>query len=1291
MSSPSTPRSIASRQSHSEGEAGSPGVLTPGRKIKALLAEFDTDSESEGEIIAAKTRGDSGLFTRANVQKRTTVNAVDNDGDDDNDDVPVAPRGRLAARLHAASEPRENQVGNFFRELLGDDVIDQGDVSEDSQSSSGDVRLAVRNRTLRSNPSTLRDDMSHRASSPLFIPQDSPIRPTSTTTHDASDAESEVLAPEKRSRLQALVEQKRKEREEKERLETEKRAERMQRLAEARMQLTSDAENADGDEQEDAEAARKLSQYSRPARKASKKALLEMNRETQRMSRNMQLAHQATTKRKFTLSGFIERFNQKCNVDHSIVCRDAATDTHSSAIASSVHHSDDDNVEQDRESTPPTSPLPYASENDKEPTTEGGTFLNQLEKEMVAELAEINEELGNIPSKEPATKQKDTISKRGSAAPAARPIRVQLSRQTVAESQKNDSDSDLEIVTSPAKARKLALFENFSAKSSASADTLRKLKLLARITSPKKNRTLTRAEHEQWLFQQARKQAAQEREEKIAALRARGVILQTAEEKAHIEDDVENLMERALEEAEELARKEKAAKKKAGERAAELDDSEDAEYDEGEEDEQEMEDGDDEEDEVSEEGESDDGNAIGNEELIMGEAADESDEDASEEESPNNDRPTGVSQRQRRPKFIVSDDEDDEKPAAVAQTPVKPFIPGLGPQTIPLMGLSQAFAATLAEDHDDSNEQDSLAALRQMPEFDVQVGDLLEPDSQHIVRDSQAVDAGTLDLLADFTQHDARILESPAAKTMSDYSQIPEPSQDVGFVMSPFDHGKRFLTQPNSTLDTVLLRKDASPIARREGRRLKRGVVHAQSDTEDGFLVKPSAFDVMRKAAKKPVTPFDKKNSKAKQVVDEAAEESEDEYAGLGGASDDDSGEDDELDLTMINDNSAEVVDEQELAALNADHARQKDEGEVNKLLRDITTGALRRKRGMGDDFDLSDSDDERIAARRRAKQREFAKMRKALLADENITKLADDPKKQAFFKTIEDRDVDDGLDFLRDEYGESNSDTGALLGAQPESSQSASDEPGRDGRKRPLNTAGLDVLNRPPAKLRRTAGDGKKKPSTLAEIRAQLSSLIGEPDAHDAEEMVPDSQPDMPNDEDAPTGREESPGRQEPAQSTNPRRRGKVVDRLSLRRAASSNAAMSAIAGGAGSGSSSSKFAFHTSTTAPEFKSPPPLLLRRTTTNSSRSSSSTSSSSSGVSTPAAIAVVKSDSTSAGGANLGKKGAVNYYAAAREKERELQLKRNLIRENAASRKALEEHRASREKGLTGLLGGGNWE
>jgi mediator of replication checkpoint protein 1 len=69
----------------------------------------------------------------------------------------------------------------------------------------------------------------------------------------------------------------------------------------------------------------------------------------------------------------------------------------------------------------------------------------------------------------------------------------------------------------------------------------------------------------------------------------------------------------------------------------------------------------------------------------------------------------------------------------------------------------------------------------------------------------------------------------------------------------------------------------------------------------------------------------------------------------------------------------------------NSDKERASDEKQVEKLFKDITNGILRRKRGA--DYDLSDSDDD-LEARRRRKQREFAKMRKALLEDEKLGKI---------------------------------------------------------------------------------------------------------------------------------------------------------------------------------------------------------------------------------------------------------------------------------------------------------------
>ena len=143
-----------------------------------------------------------------------------------------------------------------------------------------------------------------------------------------------------------------------------------------------------------------------------------------------------------------------------------------------------------------------------------------------------------------------------------------------------------------------------------------------------------------------------------------------------------------------------------------------------------------------------------------------------------------------------------------------------------------------------------------------------------------------------------------------------------------------------------------------------------------------------------------------------------------------------------------------------------------------------------------------------------------------------------------------------------------------------------------------------------------------------------------------------------------------------NPRRsRGKVVDRLALLRAASSNSA-----------TSHSKAAFLSNSGKDDLPSigfRPPILLRRTTTSSSVGSTSSSSSGSSRSR-----------TTIGpppGASLAKKGSVNYYTAARERERERELRTKERGTGSNIASFLCKQKASMSGGLGQLMGQDQWE
>jgi mediator of replication checkpoint protein 1 len=366
------------------------------------------------------------------------------------------------------------------------------------------------------------------------------------------------------------------------------------------------------------------------------------------------------------------------------------------------------------------------------------------------------------------------------------------------------------------------------------------------------------------------------------------------------------------------------------------------------------------------------------------------------------------------------------------------------------------------------------------------------------------------------------------------------------------------------------------------------------------------------------------------------------------------------------------------------------DEKQVSKLLKDITTGALRRRRGADDDLDLDDSDDERTA-RRRAKQREFARMRKALLADDKIGEIANNPKTQAFFKAIEDRDSDDDmdLDFI-DNNGTSAQDQSSQdVQSEPRPAEQSAATSGSNKRKRPLEPSADDTTNRPPPNLRRTkAAAVSKKPATLAEIRESVSFLIETPE-YDSfrEDTSVDEEEDAAgvDDNDIPSSEDENARqleRRTPADGftipPNPRRtRGRVVDRLALLRAASSNSA-----------TSNNKAAFIPTSSSdglPQIGFRPPPFLRRSTTNSSSGSLGSTSSSTGFIT------IRTKTGPPPGASNTKKGAVNYYTAARERERERELRAKERGGGSNVAALLSKQRASGSGVLGGLMEKGQWE
>lgn len=1021
-----------------------------------MLAAIDDDSDVETNAIGSKElatsdnterRGSGDMLrdARAGIETNSSSDHGDEDADDE-EVFPVVPKGRMAARMLAkkgkeveagdSTEGTEHAYERIKKQLIEgtsgtnktatEPSAQRGSSAEATSEEDEPINDAAprwrRGRAIARKSHQLTATSSplqlQKSSPGLFVSPGpgSPLKETESVEAGSNGSDSELPAdPHSSSRFLALVKRKREQRLAKEETEARKKTEWEEHLKaqskNVRHARGSSLIAVSEDDSDDNAGGRRLTQQARPTRKASKKALEEMNRETQRMSRNMQLAHQAKTKKKITKESFFAKFNFKPGGG---VAPDTSMAASSSATASSAPVSDFEGLQQHE--TPPTSPayhenfLQKIGEGDKAPVLASIEPADKTVMDMEEELPTMEDVMTQPVIRVDKGKGKATEARPIEKSPTPvickkttftqPPIRVRPPKHPMqVRNGHADSDSDLEIVTKPALRRKKTdIFDRLPAEKTTDARSLLTLRALANLTSPgkqisKTNASMTPAEMQTCLRRRARQQAAQERAEKLQQLRDRGIIVQTAEERQRDQAEVEDLVDKARREAEDIMKKEKDAARKERKDTGKSDglentsDEEDEDYKDDDVEEEEVElsgsaqedgdgsggDADGDEDAEEEDDEEEEGVAMNEDSGNMNALIDQ---EASEDGEENEHSDDGAVQededqllvmhnrRKSKNARVIDDDDDDEEITTdqshgLTRSAQKPFIPGLPMSNDVPLGLTQAFAATMADSQtqvdDDAvtadsldQEQDSLAFLRGMPEPDFPVFDVpLAQDSQDVVRDSQSSQSQSrvqesreASMLQEIDLHYSQsqirydsMLDTQHMPTATQYSELPDPSQDVGFaISSPL--GDRFQEAPPSTVDTVLLPNDgeeASPIAKKKGRLRRRAeAIPILSDVEedsprpvadDDFEIPANIFDVMRKAAKKPapvVDDFDKKKSEAKGMVEEQAEESEDEYAGLGGASDDESGGDEDEDVKKMMDESDIKVDERKLAAFYA-------------------------------------------------------------------------------------------------------------------------------------------------------------------------------------------------------------------------------------------------------------------------------------------------------------------------------------------------------------------------------------
>ncbi|KAL3960657.1 hypothetical protein ACCO45_005774 [Purpureocillium lilacinum] len=1192
----------SSRASSPASREASPEQMTPRSKIKALLATVESsDDEGDNKPSGNSSNGSPTRKTSASNRdvQPTRINNMDNGGSDSDDsDVPVRPRGKLASRMQgnaAASKDVENKANTpetarervrkmLEREAEAEAATTRGEEADAENDDDQELPVAPRRLKRRAprdpTPDTAEQPAPRSPSPGLFV--SSPVRPSpAKSAHADQDSDNDLPA-----------------------LKAEQRA-RQEKLASELEMLDSDDGNDTGIT--DDEGGRKLTQEARPTRKASRKAIEEMNRETQRIARNMQLAHEARTRKKITKASLFERFNFRPVGE---------AQPEPKTTSSSRPGTPPTDVEMKDVDTPPSSPPATKGSEVPLPLPIGDATMPDADEEEIPSLDEV------MSSSQPLDKGKGKAPAYDAEHPSKttpkpkRRVRVRLPVDA-ANLVTIDSDDELEV-TKTTKDKIMAVFDKVPADSAKESRSMKALRALALVKSPSKDSSrgqkdhssMTPGELQALLYQRARQQAKMERDRRLDMLKSQGIVIQTADERERQQQEVEDLVAKAREEAQKIMQEERAAAKKERQENGESDplgwdDSDDDEYEdpanEADAEASAVElSGSEDEDEDEEDADEAEGNPLFDEDAESGESEHES---ANEGEALDNedvdDAPAVKRRRARKTAIVLSDDEADIEatprpartatqvtpgapktvspaaPTSVLRSAKKTFIPGLPVQGPAGLGLTQIFAGTM----DDSQASPSAGPTQSMmPDFDA------FPDSnfsatagtqgEDVVMDSQpetAVQATqTQGIRLNLSQSQMHGLDSLFPAGLTQASEHIEASQDGGLQeYTPIK--QRFVEPPVSTVDTVPLGHDEedapheSPLVRRGRlrRKMEMSVIEEES-AQPSANVAPveNAFSALADAARKEkrrqhAEEFNRKKTKAKEMVEEQAEESEDEYAGLGGADGEDSDNESQGSLQeMVDDDAANDVDSGKLAAFYADRERANDEKEVEKLFKDITTGMLRRKRGA--DYDLSDEDDGG-EARRRMKRRQFAKMQKALFSDERVKKIAENPGNQAFLRTIEDHGSDDEMDFL--DFAASQGQGDSQSQEETDSEKRPETIPDSQPAKQPLAPG----ENRAPAHMRRTKGAAAKKPSNL--VRDEQ-----------------DDQASMRSDKE----------NYEP----NPRRTGPaVVDRISLKRNASSSSA------------SGARLAFSAQAST-SFKVP--ALLRRATTNSTIMSGSTTSSSNG-------------------------------------------------------------------------------
>lgn len=273
---------------------------------------------------------------------------------------------------------------------------------------------------------------------------------------------------------------------------------------------------------------------------------------------------------------------------------------------------------------------------------------------------------------------------------------------------------------------------------------------------------------------------------------------------------------------------------------------------------------------------------------------------------------------------------------------------------------------------------------------------------------TQELDGTNLPTQADTQVYSATQVLPPATQIIPSARQaIPSGTQVSGTLE---------IAGESTQADAYSDEEDSLPAAINRGRRLiSKNALHSvqEEDEEDGEDGNEKEQELLKEKLALYEAKIRRKELKArrrrkemerrgiKNVVEGEAEESEDEWKGIGGAEDEGSDQANSEDERMIDNDFNIDLNDEEVRKKFMEQYQIKDRKELEKLIDDIKNHKLtKRARANRFDIELSDEEDELLMAYRRQKLQE---QKQRLLANLKLMKLAQNDKSKAFFESIQE------------------------------------------------------------------------------------------------------------------------------------------------------------------------------------------------------------------------------------------------------------------------------------------------